>query len=91
MRSLRTLPENRARRGEPALHAGWLPLGIRFPVLLVLMVIVAACSNRQIYNALQQNQQLQCSKLPQGQFEACMREVDESYDAYQADREELMR
>jgi hypothetical protein len=56
-----------------------------------LALLLIACSNRQVYTAVQQNQQLQCSKLPQDRYEECVREIDESYDDYEREREELLR
>jgi hypothetical protein len=52
------------------------------------IVCVAACSNRQVYDALQQNRQLECQKLPQNQYEKCMQELSEPYDEYARKRAE---
>jgi hypothetical protein len=46
-----------------------------------------ACTQRQVYTAIQQNQQLECQKLPQqSAYEECMKQVSEPYDDYQRDR-----
>jgi hypothetical protein len=54
-----------------------------------MVFLLIACSDKQIYNAVQHNQRLECSKLPQVRFEECMRQVDGSYEEYARDREDL--
>ncbi len=52
--------------------------------------LLVACTHEQVYNAVQQNQQLECSKLPQVRYEECMKDVDESYKDYERERQELL-
>jgi hypothetical protein len=62
------------------------------PAAIVLCVFaLSACSNRQVYDAIQQNQQLECQKLQGSQYEECMKQVSEPYDAYKRDRDELTK
>lgn len=62
------------------------------PVVLVLCVLaLPACSNRQVYEAIQQNRQLECQKLPGTRYEECMRQYSEPYDEYKRDRDELTK
>ena len=56
---------------------------------LLLVVGLAGCTQRQVYDAVQQNRQLECQKLPQGQYEKCMEQYSEPYDAYTRERKEL--
>lgn len=56
-----------------------------------LLASVAACSNEQVYSAVQQNRQLECSKLLQPEYEECMRETGMSYDEYERKRQELLK
>lgn len=62
------------------------------PILrvMLLLVVVGGCSNKQIYTAIQQNRQQECRKLPRVQYEACMREFDQSYEDYARDREDAL-
>jgi hypothetical protein len=53
-----------------------------------MVFLLVACSNKQIYTAVQQNQQLECGKLPQSRYEECMRELEGSYEDYERDRQE---
>lgn len=58
--------------------------------VFVVIFLLVACSNKQIYTAVQQNQQLECSKLPQTRFEECMRELEGSYEEYEQDRQDVV-
>jgi len=63
-----------------------------WPVALVLCVLVLpACSNRQVYDAIQKNRQLECQKLPGTQYDECMKQVSEPYDDYKRERDELTK
>jgi len=62
------------------------------PVALVLCVLaLPACSNRQVYDAIKKNRQLECQKLPGTQYDECMKQVSEPYDDYKRDRDELTK
>ncbi|NND65970.1 MAG: hypothetical protein HKN19_00155 [Halioglobus sp.] len=58
---------------------------------LLLAGAVAACSNQQLYTAVQERERQECAKLPQVQYEECMREIEGNYDDYAREREELKR
>ena len=51
---------------------------------------LAACSSRDIYNAVQHNNELKCNRLPQAQQEDCMHDGDQSYEEYERERKELL-
>lgn len=57
--------------------------------ILVVSLLLASCSNRQMYYSVQQNRQFECQKLPLSQYDECMDELDESYDAYEKKRKEI--
>jgi hypothetical protein len=59
--------------------------------LLFCAVALPACSNRQVYDAIQQKQQLECQKLPGTRYEECMKQVSEPYDSYKRGRDELTK
>jgi len=54
--------------------------------VLVLSLCLLGCSNEQVYNAIQENRRLECAKLPQPQYDKCMRDYDVSYGDYQRQR-----
>lgn len=58
--------------------------------LILCASLVCACSNEQIYTAIQDNQRLECSKLPEPQYEKCMAELETPYDEYERDRREVL-
>lgn len=64
---------------------------MKYILVAALLASVAACSNEQVYSAVQQNRQLECSKLPQPEYEECMRETGMSYDEYERKRQELLK
>ncbi|MBN1379946.1 MAG: hypothetical protein JXA04_12010 [Gammaproteobacteria bacterium] len=59
-------------------------------ILLASITLVCGCSSEQIYTAIQENRQFECKKLPQPQYEECMKDYDQSYDSYRRDREEIV-
>lgn len=72
------------------LAATGLPRGIRWPVLgLVALANLGACSNQQVYEAVQRNQRLECQKIPLPQQDECMEQNSESYEEYRRNREAL--
>lgn len=58
---------------------------------MFLLSALAACSNQQLYNNIQKNRQLECQKLPGRQYDECMKQVSEPYEAYERDRQELIK
>lgn len=58
--------------------------------MFVVSIALANCSNRQLYNNIQQDRQLACQKLPYSQHEECMRAHAESYDDYIKRRRETV-
>lgn len=55
---------------------------------LPLVTCQMACTNQQLYDTIQQNNELECSKLPQGQYEECMSRINQPYDEYERQLEE---
>lgn len=60
---------------------------MRVLVLPVIAFLLTACSNQQIYNAVQENRRAECGKPPQSQYEECLRDYDTSYDEYERERQ----
>jgi len=57
-------------------------------VAMLISLAAFACSNRQVYEAIQYNRQLECQKGPQSQYEECMERAGESYESYKKKREQ---
>lgn len=78
------------KRGGMAVSGKQLAMtGLYLLAGLPLLAAMAGCTQRQVYDAVQQNRQLECQKLPQGQYEQCMEQYSEPYDAYTRERKEL--
>lgn len=50
-----------------------------------------ACSNKQIYTAVQENQRLECRKLPQVQYDRCMEQLKTPYEDYERERKARLK
>ena len=59
--------------------------------LLGVIVLMGACSNQQMYEALQQSEQQECQKNHPHARERCLRQVSQPYEEFRADREDLIR
>lgn len=60
--------------------------------LIAMSTLLCACSNRQIYDAAQNNRRQECDKLPDSaQRDACLEQYSQSYDDYQREREEILK
>lgn len=59
-------------------------------LILVFALALLGCGNKQIYTAVQENRRLECSKLPQNQYEQCMSEYDTPYDEYERERQAVI-
>lgn len=57
--------------------------------IICFFILASACSNEQIYTAIQDNHRLECSKLPQQQYEDCMKEHETTYDEYEQDLQDM--
>lgn len=61
------------------------------PALILLFLVgLGGCSTRDVYNNLQSNQRYNCEKLPLSQSQDCLNRTQESYDAYQQDRKQVL-
>jgi len=60
---------------------------MKFTVLSMIALILLGCSNKQIYNSVQENRRMECGKLPQNQYEDCIRDYSTSYEDYERERQ----
>ena len=58
-------------------------------VLFAVAFVTGACSHRDVYDAVQHNQQLDCQRYPDARYEECMARVSKSYDEYDQELEAL--
>ena len=61
----------------------------RLTVLGLLGCSILACSNQQVYTAIQENRKQECMKLAVAEYEECMLDFNRSYDEYEQERKKL--
>jgi hypothetical protein len=49
---------------------------------LLMLLALAGCTDQQIYETVQNNQQLECQRYPDTRYEECMRQSGTSYEEY---------
>ena len=57
--------------------------------VIIVAVLGSACTSRELYTAVQDNQRQSCLRLPPPEQSACMEGLGESYDSYKRQREEV--
>ena len=83
--------------GSAVLCAGGIPVPTaaklaRATVMAIAVFVgLTGCTQRQVYDAAQQNHALECQKYPDRRYEECMATVEKDYPTYQREREELSR
>jgi hypothetical protein len=60
---------------------------MRYLAIFLPLVLLQACTDREVYEALQNRQKVLCQEQPKSAYEKCMQQTDESYDTYKKDRE----
>ena len=58
-----------------------------WPLMIVLLLMLAGCSSGQIYEAIRANRITQCQTLQGAAREDCMKPYDKSYDEYRRERD----
>lgn len=59
-------------------------------LIIISSINIQACSTRQWYETVHQNQKLQCQKLPPSEYAGCMEQANEAYDKYKQKRDEVI-
>ncbi|HHJ21229.1 MAG TPA: hypothetical protein ENJ84_15600 [Gammaproteobacteria bacterium] len=54
---------------------------------LAVIALLTGCSNKAIYENIQLNNRNDCIKLPQSQYEDCVRSANKSYEEYEQERQ----
>ncbi|MED5388622.1 MAG: hypothetical protein VX793_07195 [Pseudomonadota bacterium] len=58
-------------------------------LLLSVVALLAACSEKAVYDNLQHNNRLQCDKVPLSEYDACMERASKPYEDYERERQTL--
>ena len=59
--------------------------------LLCLSMLIVGCSNKGIYQDLQRNKRNECLQVPPAEYDRCMRSMEQSYEAYERQRQEALK
>jgi len=90
-----TLQVRSDERFTPTLGVTWpgkrIEYAMRHSLHLIIALLLVGCSNSQIYNAVQENRRMECSKLPQNQYEDCVGKYDTPYAVYERERQALKK
>ena len=60
-------------------------------IIYIVLVVSAltSCTSEEVYHAVQNNQQLECEKLPYPQRDECMKHASTDYKDYENERKKL--
>lgn len=56
--------------------------------IFISFIALAACSSKDVYDAVQENRRTECQKLPDREQQQCLQDHQMSYEAYKRLREE---
>lgn len=60
-------------------------------ILMACIVLsVAGCSNKAVYDNIQHNNRQACHTVPPAQYEACIERSNKSYEEYRREREAVV-
>lgn len=63
----------------------------RCVIIVASINCLFACTSAEIYEGARQNRQIECRKLPQQQYDDCMKQYEDDYRAYQKKRESVLK
>lgn len=55
----------------------------------VMALVLVGCTNQEVYNAIQTNQENQCNQLSGIQRENCLKDLAPDYTTYERERRQL--
>jgi hypothetical protein len=58
--------------------------------LILIPLVIAGCSSRGAYEGIQASNRFECTKLPQSQYDECMKNASKPYDEYERERKEAL-
>lgn len=56
---------------------------------MLALLLMQACSNRQVYDAMQARERNECMKVPESQYQECMERTHQSYDEFKRERDNM--
>lgn len=64
---------------------------MKITVMSIVVMVLAGCSTRAVYDNIQLNNQQQCARVPPSEYDDCMEAATKTYEEYQREREELLQ
>lgn len=59
-------------------------------IFFFFSVLLAACSNQGAYNSFQESLKQECRRQPPAQQEKCLNDIQDDYQEYRRQRDELL-
>lgn len=59
-------------------------------LIILAASVLAACSNRAMYDDMRRHQQTDCLKEPPSRYDECIDRADKSYEEYERERKEVL-
>lgn len=60
---------------------------MKLSLFSIIALLLISCSNKQIYNSIQENRRTECGKLLLNQYKECMRNYSTTYEEYERERQ----
>ncbi|QIL91040.1 hypothetical protein GNX18_15610 [Microbulbifer sp. SH-1] len=61
-----------------------------YVLMAIAATALAACSNQQLYDGIQQNRIQHCERYPDSQYAQCVAQYQKDYREYERERQELL-
>ena len=60
-------------------------------VVVLLLVCLCSCTNKQVYNSVQNGNKFECETLQTVQKDECLKRIGPSYEQYEEERKRLLK
>ncbi len=57
----------------------------------IILISATGCSTRNWYDGMRASHETTCLKVPEAEYQNCIKEADKSYDAYAKERQQLKK
>ena len=63
---------------------------MKFISLFIVVIVLVGCSKRGVYEGIQTGNRNQCLKVPQSEYDECIKDASKPYDEYERERKEAI-
>lgn len=60
-------------------------------MFILLVLCLCSCTNKQVYNSVQNGNKFECEKLQTVQRDECLKRIGPSYEQYEDERKRLLK